>query len=77
MNAFGKRFMLIVVLAATLSLAVVGSAQAIWCEILRLPDMSCVFCHRWTKIGAETCDLWEGWCSDGWYDNGWYCWGQL
>lgn len=74
----GKRFVLAMVLAAAVPWLTSPPVHAVWCEIVSAPDnLRCVFCHRWIRIDAETCDLWEGWCSDGWYDNGWFCWGNL
>lgn len=77
MKMLVRRVVLAVILAFGLAMGLAQPLEALWCEILRLSDMSCVICHRWIKIGSETCDLWEGWCSDGWYDNGWFCWGNL
>lgn len=77
MKKIRNRTVLSIVLAVVLGSAAAQPLEAIWCEILNLPEMACVFCHRWINLGAETCDLWQGWCSDGWYDNGWYCWGQI
>lgn len=67
-------FFVAAALAMLLGLAGARPAQAVHCEIVEVPDYACIFCHRWVQTGDQTCDLWQGLCTDGWYGGGWYCW---